>query len=603
MAEFNNWAGSLLDSSDDGSGEKAAGNGAVNLSEWNVKYYKGLGTSTSSEGKEYFTEFKNHFRTYRWDSENDDKIIDLVFDKDRSADRRDWIKAKYQPNVSVPVNDQKSIRYKDFFDYEMVCFSNSDNIRSIPSLMDGLKPSQRKVLYSCFKRNLTTNEMKVAQLAGYCAEQTAYHHGEASLHATITNMAQDFVGSNNINLLVPNGQFGTRLAGGKDSASPRYIFTQLAKVARLLFPEVDDDLLTHEENEGQKVEPTFFVPIIPLVLVNGCQGVGTGWSTLIPSYNAHQILDYIRFRLDNGYDNERKRPPIEPWVRGFNGKFVVQEGKRGYTTKGIIEKVSPKSFRITELPVGRWTNDYKSFLIRLQETDEIQSFVENHTTDTVSFHVTMKVAKLNSLNDVDKLHRKFRLTTNLNTTNMNLFDENGVIQKFDSAEAIADAYFPVRLALYYDRKVKLELSMEYKSAVLQNKSRFIGEVVSGKFSLLQETKPRAEILAMLNKLGYAKMSMLDLKKRQQQEGNITDDDDAVAVQMGNQSTNNEFVGADKNFDYLLNIPLASFSSERVTSLVNEANNLICDLDALKSKTPEDMWRNDLDKLNDFLKTM
>lgn len=186
---------------------------------------------------------------------------------------------------------------------------------------------QRKVLYACFKRNLK-QELKVAQLAGYVSEQTAYHHGEQSLHSTIINMAQNFVGSNNVPLLVPSGQFGTRyemkdnrkltqrLQGGKDAASARYLFTKLSPITRKLFPEVDDDLLNYLNDDGIPIQPDYFVPIIPLVLVNGCEGVGTGWSTRVPMYNPIDIIDNLIRKMSN-------EPMVElmPWVNGFQGNL------------------------------------------------------------------------------------------------------------------------------------------------------------------------------------------------------------------------------------------------------------------------------------------
>jgi DNA topoisomerase-2 len=144
-------------------------------------------------------------------------------------------------------------------------------------------------------------------------------------------MAQDFVGSNNINLLEPGGQFGTRIVGGKDAASPRYIFTRLSPVARLLFPEVDDALLNHLEDDGVMIEPKFYCPIIPLLLINGAQGIGTGWSTFIPSHNVRDVLEHIRAKLAG----EKTLPDIRPWVRGFAGDIILNNQGSGYTTVGV----------------------------------------------------------------------------------------------------------------------------------------------------------------------------------------------------------------------------------------------------------------------------
>lgn len=107
-------------------------------------------------------------------------------------------------------------------------------------------------------------------------------------------MAQNFVGSNNINLLLPNGQFGTRNQGGKEAASPRYIFTMLSLVTRYLFHEDDDNVLNYLEEEGQSIEPDYYMPILPLSLVNGAEGIGTGWATYIPCYNPRDIIDNLK---------------------------------------------------------------------------------------------------------------------------------------------------------------------------------------------------------------------------------------------------------------------------------------------------------------------
>lgn len=143
--------------------------------------------------------------------------------------------------------------------------------------------------------------MKVAQLAGSIAEHTAYHHGEVSLMSTIINLAQNYVGSNNINLLQPIGQFGTRLMGGKDSASPRYIFTMLSPLARAIFHPHDDALLKYLKEDNQKIEPEWYMPVIPMVLVNGSEGIGTGWSTKIPNYNPREIIENLK-RMIRGED-------------------------------------------------------------------------------------------------------------------------------------------------------------------------------------------------------------------------------------------------------------------------------------------------------------
>ena len=282
LPEFNEW--------------KAA---TENWHTWKVKYYKGLGTSTSKEAKEYFSDMVRHRIKFRHQNEQDDHYINLAFSKKAIDQRKQWLtdwmeegkrrKELGLPEVYLYEKDTKAVSYQDFVNKELVLFSNLDNERSIPCLVDGFKPGQRKVMFTCLMRN-DKREVKVAQLAGSVGEKSAYHHGEASLMGTIIGLAQNYVGSNNINLLEPIGQFGTRLAGGKDHASPRYIFTKMSPLTRLIFNVNDDPLLKYLSEDNQRIEPEWYMPILPMVLVNGAEGIGTGWSTKIYNYNPREIV-------------------------------------------------------------------------------------------------------------------------------------------------------------------------------------------------------------------------------------------------------------------------------------------------------------------------
>ena len=381
---------------------------------WRAKYYKGLGTSTAQEAREYFGALGSHRLQLEWASAADDDLIDMAFSKKRAADRREWMlhaarrmhaaanaaatraqlvdgnepppplhppQLQPQPGVQPPsppkaLQGRRAIgerrTYAAFVNEELVQFSLADVRRSLPSAIDGLKPSQRKVLYACFAKRLLPSaaEMKVAQLAGFCAEVTHYHHGEASMHATITNMAQGFVGSNNVPLLEACGQFGTRAAGGSDAASARYIFTRLTPLAPLLFPAADAPILTYCVEDGHPVEPLHYVPVLPTLLLNGASGIGTGWSTQCWSYHPVELLDNV-LALANG----RPMAPMVPWAAGFRGEIVVQPpahsqvGARVGAGMGAGRKemaglpstflsrgaarLSADGVEITELPLGR----------------------------------------------------------------------------------------------------------------------------------------------------------------------------------------------------------------------------------------------------------
>jgi len=312
--------------------------------------------------------FRSHRMAFKYSGPTDDDAIDLAFNKKRADDRKDWINA-YKDGDTVD-HTKPSVGYADFINKELVAFSKYDVMRSIPCMVDGFKPGQRKVIFCCFKRNLKS-DVKVAQLAGYISEHSAYHHGETSLQGTIVGMAQRFVGSNNINLLVPSGQFGTRLQGGKDSASARYIYTRLERIARVIFHPDDDPILEYQTEEGQSIEPKWYIPVIPMAMVNGAEGIGTGWATSMPNYNPRTLIEALqRFikKEDMGDD-------FCPWYKGFRGSIRLTENtdRSGYEVMGVAKRTSPSTIEITDLPVRKWTQDYKEFVSKLLETDGTES--------------------------------------------------------------------------------------------------------------------------------------------------------------------------------------------------------------------------------------
>jgi DNA topoisomerase-2 len=260
-------------------------------------------------------------------------------------------------------------------------------------------------LYAGFKKNLTS-EIKVAQFSGYVSEHSCYHHGEASLNGAIIGLAQNYVGSNNINLFMPCGQFGTRLLGGKDSASERYIYTYLNPITRKIYSELDDAVLHYIEDDGYSVEPIYYVPIIPMILVNGTKGIGTGFSTDIMSYNPIQIIDYLVGKLNK--TENHKTLLIEPYYQGFKGKiYPIDDTHNKYIIKGNYEILGNDKIRISELPIGTWTQDYKEFLESLIENtkgknpknnDEyIKDYTDMSTDLNVDFEISFYPGILNKL--------------------------------------------------------------------------------------------------------------------------------------------------------------------------------------------------------------
>uniref|UniRef100_A0A8C9LDZ3 DNA topoisomerase 2 n=1 Tax=Pavo cristatus TaxID=9049 RepID=A0A8C9LDZ3_PAVCR len=558
-----------------------------NYNSWKIKYYKGLGTSTSKEAKEYFADMARHRIGFKYSGPEDDAAITLAFSKKKVEERKEWLtnfmedrrqrKLHGLPEDYLYGKDTNYLTYNDFINKELVLFSNSDNERSIPSLVDGLKPGQRKVLFTCFKRN-DKREVKVAQLAGSVAEMSSYHHGEASLMMTIINLAQNFVGSNNLNLLQPIGQFGTRLHGGKDSASPRYIFTMLSPLARLLFPPVDDNVLRFLYDDNQRVEPEWYMPIIPMVLINGAEGIGTGWSCKIPNFDIRETVNNIRRLMDG---NEPL--PMLPSYKNFKGT-IDELGPNQYVISGEVSILDSTTIEITELPVRTWTQTYKEQVLEpmLNGTEKtpplITDYKEYHTDTTVKFVVKMSEEKLAEAEAVG-LHKVFKLQTNLTCNSMVLFDHVGFLKKYESPQDILKEFFELRLRYYGLRKEWLIGMLGAESAKLSNQARFILEKIDGKIVI--ENKPKKELIQVLIQRGYESDPVKAWKELQnkEEEGDESDEESAAAT------------GPD--FNYLLNMPLWYLTKEKKDELCKQRDNKEKELEDLKCKSPSDLWKEDL----------
>jgi len=468
------------------------------LNQWKIKYYKGLGTSTGKEFREYFKEKKIVGFEMGDDSED---TIDKIFNKKRADDRKEWL--RNYDRKSYLNTSNSSIKYEEFINKELIHFSKYDCDRSIPNIMDGLKISLRKILFSAFKKNLTT-EIKVAQFSGYISEQSCYHHGEASLNAAIVGMAQNFVGSNNINLFMPNGQMGTRLMGGQDSASERYIYTQLSRITRHIFSFKDDNILQYLDDDGSQVEPIYYAPIIPMVLVNGSKGIGTGFSTNILCYNPLDIILYLKNKLlKNPLNTE-----FIPYYDGFQGT-IVPVNENHFIVKGKYEIIGQDKIRVTELPVGYWTNDFKEYLEELSDgvdsktgkkiTPIVKDYDDMSKDTTIDFTITLQKGKLEELGE-EGIYKQFKLISSLSTTNMHLFDAEDKLKKYSSIVEIIDDYFLKRLEMYVTRKQCLIEHVEKELLLLKNKVKYIEEILDGTIDLRR--KSSEEINKMLSDKKY-----------------------------------------------------------------------------------------------------
>jgi len=561
---------------------------AAKTGNWKIKYYKGLGTSSDQEAKEYFKQMNKV--TYLYD-ENADEVIDLAFNKKRADDRKQWLQ-DYDKDRVLDYS-KKNVDYKSFVDKDLIHFSNRDLQRSINHICDGLKESTRKILYACFKRKLYSNEIKVAQLSGYVSEVSAYHHGEASLQQAIVGMAQIFVGTNNINLLSPNGQFGSRCQGGQDASSPRYIFTVLSKLTRMIFKEEDNIILNYQDDDGQQIEPEYYIPVIPMILVNGGIGIGTGYSTNVPQYNPSEIIDTCKLicnviksskitvkkeeDLEMVYDtlSVLEMENIIPYYLGFKGTIEKAE-KNSYISKGVYRWVDDQTVEITELPIGTWTEDYKDFLENMI-TNGLNNlkYIENHYTSknvrfVLHFNTSVK-AKLEG-----KFETLFKLASskNLSINNIHLFSNEGAIQRYESTSEIIKEWAETRILKYFERKMYQIKIMEKDAKVLSNKMRFILDVIAGKIQIMN--KKLVDIVAKLVELKYPPIDI---------EGN---DEDAEEDEASSKKV--------KQYNYLLKMPISQLTYDRKIILEKEHNELEAKIKALKDTNIEDLWLSDLDEL-------
>jgi DNA topoisomerase-2 len=576
---------------------------------YKTKYYKGLGTSTSQEAKEYFVDINTKLINYFWENvdkevqarfsdkestdvsgnveqssdeddeqdtyvpkHDDDDAIRLAFDKTRADDRKRWL-MNYDKN-RVLTYEQKEIPYFNFVHYDLIHFSNEDLVRSIPSVVDGLKPSQRKILYGAMLRGLDKDEVKVAQLAGFVSDRAAYHHGEMSLTGAIIGMAQNFVGSNNINILKPNGQFGSRLRGGADAASPRYIWTMLDELSPIIFNPMDTPVLKQQDDDGMPIEPEYYAPIIPMVLVNGAEGIGTGFSTKIPPYNPLEIISNLRNIMSG-----KSYVTMDPWWQGFDG-IINKLDDMNYEIYGTWTQNDNKLV-ITELPVGVWTYNYKEFLEKLlddtpaktakdgkkkvapkkEKDNPFIGYKDNNTDTKVHFELTFEDGYLDTVRDIEKvlhLYKKYSIT------NMHLYGPEGHIKRYENVEEILYDYYMVRLSLYEDRK-KYQLSiLEHQLQIISNKTRFILMVVEKKLEI--NNKKKVEIEEKLEKHKFPRLA----------NGNGKSDK--------------------TSYDYLLTMPIYSLTWEKIEELKRLQKEKEDEYDVLHKKKPEDIWSEELDVL-------
>lgn len=549
-----------------------------NLVGYKIKYFKGLGTWNKEKVKDLFKRFEDLKTQYYYKDEECHKSILLAFGKDKgsitktisensstastlksSDQRKEWL-SNYDKNQFIDYN-QKRVCFADSINKELIHFSMHDNVRSIPNLCDGLKPSMRKVMYYMLKHNVTT-DIKVAQLASFVAGGTAYHHGETSLHETIIGMAQDFTGSNNLNLLVPEGMFGSVDMGGSDAASPRYIETRLAEITKKIFIAEDTEVLNFLEDDGKPIEPEYFIPVIPMVLINGCDGIGTGYSTFVPRYNPKDLITNINRLLDDETPYK-----LKPWYRNFNGEIVQGPQKGQFVSKGKFTRTSSTRITITALPVGTWIFKYKCKLDSYVLDKIISGYVNNTKNPNKGVEFVVDFDSKDTLDRIlgnpKEFQKLFALEKNINTSNMHLFDADCKLKKYETPNDILRDYIAKRIEVYKKRRVFWITQFKLELDVIEAKIRFITEYINGVIDINRKSK--SFIIDLLTKRGYPTFEKY------------------------------------KDYEYLYDMPIISLSKERIAELEKQKNKKKESLMYYQNSTEKSLWKHELAELEGILR--
>ncbi len=604
------------------------------------KYYKGLGTSSSNEAKEIFRQIEKHiisFKCEKSDSKNkdknnktdkkdnkdnkdnkdkkerltsgkkkiplnaNDKAILLGFHKKKADKRKVWIRNHDPTKQLIFDKKNKQMTYPDFINYKLIQFSVEDNKRSLPSMIDGYKPSQRKIMHGAFIKKLDIKEAKLTQLCGGIMELCNYHHGETSLYSAIVKMAQNFVGSNNINLLTPSGQFGSRSGDSKkakigmDYAQPRYISTAIEDIAKYIIREEDEPVLKYICDEGEQYEPEVYAPIIPMVLVNGTNGIGTGFSTGVPCYNPKDLIKNIKL-LMKGKDQEK----LIPWYRGFQGKIIKnKEKKKSFIVYGKYKKIDNDKIKITELPVEYSSMSQKLHLLKLsgelakktragaktpvtkskgrkkkdddgkeestKKKKKTYIFGSNYgcAENKVEIDVQFHPGDLDKLmENEDEMLKKLRLKRSLNTSNMYLFDADNKIKKYNTVNEIIQDHYDFRLKIYSKRRKYWLKKWKTELELLTYKVKFINYYIKNKITIKNIKKEVIE--EKLKDLEFPKLSQKD--------------------------------GEKESYKYLLDMPIRQLTKEKVDELKKKFDEKFDQVNQMKELTPESIW---LTELNEF----
>jgi DNA topoisomerase-2 len=436
---------------------------------------------------------------------------------------------------------------EDFFDNEYLGYSRHvvEN-RAIPSVIDGFKPSQRKIAFVANRVFKTGGEkpLKVFQLAGRIASEAFYHHGGGSLEAAITTMTQEF--KNSMPIFQGIGQFGSLRS--PEAGAARYIGVKFNDNFRLLYK--DFDLVDPQHEEGEEIEPKFFLPIIPTVLLNGGSGIAVGFATNILNRHPLDLIDACMDKLDG-----KKIRDLRPWIKGFHGTFDRSpDSPRSWSIKGSYTVKNTSTVEVTEIPPSFTYEKYESYLDGLVEKGVLSSY-DDHSSDRVHYVLKFPRTNLAELQKKNKLDDILKMREG-EGENLTTLDENGKLKVFERAEEIVDYFVDFRLGYYGKRKARLLADLTRQIDLLDAKSRFIDAVIKGRIVVANEKKP--DIIKAIEKESISKQ--------------------------------------DESYDFLLGMPIWSLTYEKYVELQRKLDETTKERDKVTKTSPEDFYRQDLKDL-------
>ena len=606
-------------------------------------YYKGLGGHSSAAGREYFASLDDYIVSLTYDRAHDRETLLDFFDKTRANARKLMLETVFDESSFVDYT-QSEVSVKTYLLNETLHYSHDHNIRNIPGI-DGLKRTQRKLIYAVRKHCRPGHVSKLQPLAMQAAKDTHYHHGDASLYSTMVGLGQAHIGTNNVNLLICDGQFGSRHASRDVFTSPRYLSTGLTPITNKLFRVEDDAILTYRIEDGsQRVEPVCFAPVVPIDLLNGCSGVGTGWRTEIPAFHPLEVISVVRACVRGVGDWAALADAALPWYDGFTGG--IQRTATAWKTTGLYhleETDTQTNIVISELPVGTWIDTYFERALApllLGNKDGFVTRIQSDTTDTRvrytlvcesdAFTKAAKDARADPfepdargyVNTADetvqrqardvhaRAQRRYtaieallKLECSTTWSHMHRFDVSGSITHYPSVSVLIQAYYDFRMPLYVERRAHELAMLTRDRLVLENKIRFVTEVGDGTM-VARSYGTEAAWWSDLAVRGYIHDN--DDRVRPYVLKTVSDIPMPSTSVVGSETVEKagEADGDDEGFDggqtfrTLTGMRMSSMTRDLIGKLERELHDVRGRFEALEATTPQDLWLHDLEELED-----